>query len=262
MTREEAYSEYRAALGSHRIRQRDIDPARLAAHIPLLERLDAVDSSSVVVYDLFQQRYVFLTSSFRFLLGYSREDALAEGPEYFYRRMQPDDLLVVLDSVTQTFRFLERQPPESRSGYKLSFDFRIRAADERMIRLVQQVVVLELDARGNPWLVLAVNDLAPEAALDAPAGRRLVSLKDGSTVLFSADAADAAESPAPFVPRLSKREIEILGLVGAGMASREIADRLFISVATVNNHRQNILSKMHAKNSADAVRYAAKAGLL
>jgi DNA-binding CsgD family transcriptional regulator len=61
---------------------------------------------------------------------------------------------------------------------------------------------------------------------------------------------------------LTKREIEVLGLVAVGLASREIADRLYISAATVNNHRQRILEKMGVRNSSEAVSYASRLGIL
>jgi DNA-binding CsgD family transcriptional regulator len=46
------------------------------------------------------------------------------------------------------------------------------------------------------------------------------------------------------------------------MASREIADRLGISVATVNNHRQHVLEKTGTRSSAAAVRLATELGIL
>jgi len=39
---------------------------------------------------------------------------------------------------------------------------------------------------------------------------------------------------------LSTREVEVLGLVSKGFASKEIANKLFLSINTVNNHRLNI----------------------
>jgi len=255
------FDEYRRALTAQRFRAEDVDLARLEYHIPLLERLDAVEGSSVVLYDLYQRRYVFLTPSFKFLLGYRREEALDQGPEFFYRRMHPEDLPVVLDTVTRTLRFLYGLPSGERKDYKLGFDFRIRRPDDRLIRLLQQVVVLELDARGNIWLVLAVNDLVPGASLEAPAGRCLRNLRSGKEYLFAPEEDSAAAGRLPN-PGLTKREIEVLGLVAVGMASRQIADRLYISAATVNNHRQRILEKMRARNSSEAVRYASQLGIL
>jgi len=50
--------------------------------------------------------------------------------------------------------------------------------------------------------------------------------------------------------------------VAEGLPSREIAERLFISVATVNNHRRRILEKLDTRSSAEAVRWAAARGLV
>jgi DNA-binding NarL/FixJ family response regulator len=61
---------------------------------------------------------------------------------------------------------------------------------------------------------------------------------------------------------LSRREVEILGLLGKGFMSKEIADRLFISVNTVNNHRQNIIRKMGLSNTSEAIAYAQKTGIV
>ncbi len=252
------YADYERVMTMQRFRPEDVDESRLADHLPLLERLDAIEGSSVVLFDLRRQRYAFLTGSFKFLLGYRPEDALDQGPPYFYRHMHPEDLPVVLDTVTRSFRFLLGLPSAQRKDYKLGFDFRIRRADGAYIRLLQQVVVLELDRRGNIWLVLAVNDQVPGGSIEEPATRHLRNLRDGRYYLFLPDGEPGGAS----APRLSRREIEILGLVAVGLASREIADRLFISVATVNNHRQRILEKMGAKNSREAVHYASRLGIL
>jgi DNA-binding CsgD family transcriptional regulator len=44
--------------------------------------------------------------------------------------------------------------------------------------------------------------------------------------------------------RLTRREREVAGLAAAGLASREIAAKLFVSVRTVDNHLQNAYSKL------------------
>ncbi|MEM6360978.1 MAG: response regulator transcription factor [Bacteroidota bacterium] len=55
---------------------------------------------------------------------------------------------------------------------------------------------------------------------------------------------------------LTEREKEILKLIVDGMSNKEIADKLFISVRTVDTHRRNIMDKIEAKNTADLVRKA------
>lgn len=61
---------------------------------------------------------------------------------------------------------------------------------------------------------------------------------------------------------LSEREKEILVLIAKEFSSEQIAEKLFISVKTVGNHRQNILLKCDCKSSVGLVKYAIKTGLI
>lgn len=67
---------------------------------------------------------------------------------------------------------------------------------------------------------------------------------------------------ATHVPALTGREIEILGHVAAGLTSREIADKLYISENTVKNHIRNVLDKTGLGSRHDAVRYAIREGII
>jgi DNA-binding NarL/FixJ family response regulator len=55
---------------------------------------------------------------------------------------------------------------------------------------------------------------------------------------------------------LTRREKEVLGLIADGLTNGEIAKQLFISVATVDTHRKNLLSKFEVKNTASLVKTA------
>lgn len=61
---------------------------------------------------------------------------------------------------------------------------------------------------------------------------------------------------------LTAREQEILRLLAEGMSTREIAEKLYISPKTVENHRANIMNKLDLHSTLDLVRYAAKLGLI
>ncbi len=62
-------------------------------------------------------------------------------------------------------------------------------------------------------------------------------------------------------PGLTARETEVLKLVAKGYAYREIADKLFISTKTVQNHVQNILTKLQLAGRYELMRYAIQRGL-
>ena len=74
---------------------------------------------------------------------------------------------------------------------------------------------------------------------------------------------DAGSTPAASddTPRLTERETEVLRLVAKGMSYKQIAERLFLSHRTVQNHVQNTLRKLQLHNRVQLVRYAIEQGL-
>ncbi|HEY8400943.1 MAG TPA: response regulator transcription factor [Cytophagaceae bacterium] len=62
------------------------------------------------------------------------------------------------------------------------------------------------------------------------------------------------EQPKPGIKgALSKRELEIVGYIEQGLTSKEIADKLFLSLKTIETHRGNIYKKLNVKNVVELV---------
>jgi two-component system response regulator NreC len=61
---------------------------------------------------------------------------------------------------------------------------------------------------------------------------------------------------------LTPRELEVLTLIAEGLTNLEIADRLVISVKTVDRHRENIMRKLNMHSRIDLVKYALRMGLI
>jgi DNA-binding NarL/FixJ family response regulator len=57
---------------------------------------------------------------------------------------------------------------------------------------------------------------------------------------------------------LSKRELEVLKLVAAGMSNQAVADKLFISIRTVESHKNHIMQRLEIKSSVDLIKFAIK----
>lgn len=64
------------------------------------------------------------------------------------------------------------------------------------------------------------------------------------------------------LPIITRREKEILLLVGDGLTNAEIAEKLFISIPTVNTHRKSLLNKFNVNNTASLIKLAAKYNLI
>lgn len=75
---------------------------------------------------------------------------------------------------------------------------------------------------------------------------------------LSFSVAEALKSNAPVnaLPVLTKREKEVLELIADGLTNGEIAEKLFLTVATVDSHRKNMLTKFNVKNTAALVKLA------
>lgn len=95
----------------------------------------------------------------------------------------------------------------------------------------------------------------------APDPRRLRLRNDQLTnTLHISSRAD--ELPLARCPRLSPREHEVLLLLADGYTNREIAEKIFRSIKTVETYRANIKRKLGLRKRAEIVRYVRAAGLL
>ena len=61
---------------------------------------------------------------------------------------------------------------------------------------------------------------------------------------------------------ISKRELEILELIAAGLSNREIADRVFVSENTVKTHSSRVFEKLGARRRTQAVQLGKEFGLI
>lgn len=74
--------------------------------------------------------------------------------------------------------------------------------------------------------------------------------------LLAKNASNQDNSGKPIFQKITPKEKQILGMIVQGFNSREIADKLFLSIRTVDNHRANMMKKTKAKNTADLVMMA------
>jgi len=223
--------------------------------ISMLERMAEVENSSIAVFDLFRKEFISIRSKYREVVNVNLEEAQKYGPAYYISIMHPDDTPVVLDTYRKVFEFSFNLPVEERKDYKTIFNFRL-GYQGKYFHFVQQIVTLELTPGGKIWLGLSLSDMLPDSEKFEKVNRRVINLKNGKYYLFNDDEIGNNWQS------LSPRELEVLGLVSKGYVSKEIADKLFISVNTVNNHRQKILEKIKASNTNEAVRYARNLGLI
>ena len=100
---------------------------------------------------------------------------------------------------------------------------------------------------------------------DAESGELLSAIRAvhrGRTFVQVGTETVPAEPPRPTAPALSPRERQVLELLAHGHTNREVADRLSLSVKTVETHRARLSDKLGLHTRADLVRLAIDLGLL
>lgn len=75
-------------------------------------------------------------------------------------------------------------------------------------------------------------------------------------------ASQSRQESAPQLDALTPRELEVLKLVAEGYTNQEIADRLVLSIKTVQAHRANIMTKLGLQDITQLVRFAIRYGLI
>ena len=105
------------------------------------------------------------------------------------------------------------------------------------------------------YLVKSASKEEIEAAIrSANEGKLYLSLDINSIDLNAAVTSD--------VPEVSRREKEVLQLIVDGLTNPQIAEKLFISLHTVDSHRKNLLAKFNVSNTASLIRIAIKYNLV
>ncbi|WP_460797975.1 response regulator [Microbacterium sp. GXF0217] len=102
-----------------------------------------------------------------------------------------------------------------------------------------------------------LKDVSPETIM-----RALAQAAAGQLVLAPELAERVAAGRRRPQVRLTEREQEVLGLLGAGASNREIARALFVTEATVKTHLVNLFGKLHVESRAKAVSRAQEEGLI
>lgn len=164
-------------------------------------------------------------------------------------RVHPSDMAEKIAWELQFLSFVKQQPTHQRTNYYLQHCLRIKNSEGSYVSLRHRIFYLDYDAQGNVLLALC---LYTAAALNpGPAG-----------IVHSLDDTLVNAPKACTLGILSERECGVLSRIGQGMASKQIADALCISVNTVNNHRQNIIRKLHCQNTTEAIGVARRLGYL
>lgn len=241
-------------LSSFKFEEEDLDYSLVDKHKIALQALSDICNSGINVFDLHKRQVVFFSLNFGKLLGYAPSDYEENGQQFFAAKIHPEDKVKLSLQGVSTLKLFNSFSSDEKLNHKEIKEYRMLNAQNKYVRLIEQYQIIELDKKGQIWLMMGVVDISPNQEDYNGIKVQLLNFKTG--IISSLDV-----SPKPEFD-LTKREIEVLKLVKDGFLSKEISEKLFISLHTVNTHRQRFLAKLGANNSFEALMFASKFGLL
>jgi len=189
------------------------------------------------------------------LLGY--EVAEVDVP-FFLARIHPDDQPYFLNFEYKVTDFFTALQPEERLNYKVSYDYRIQKKDGSYIRILQQVVTIQLDEDKRVLRTLGIHTDITHLKTQGIPSLSLIGLNGAPSYMN----VDVKKVFAVSNVVLSNREREILALLIQGKNTQQISQELFLSPFTVNTHRRNLRKKTGCRNTATLIRQTIANGWL
>lgn len=212
--------------------------------------------SSLIDYS--SRQYLYLSQNAEEILSYDPDD-YKQGIGFQYNKLLPEDRHIFGEHIfPDILRFLSTIPQSEYGKYRFSFSFRFYRKDGCISNILQHSTYLEPNICGRPLLNLVVFSDITFYKTDNWMSLTIsyFTKEKGYIPLFR-----KRYNPQP-IKLISKRELEILQLSLKGLSSKLIADKLFLSIHTIKNHKRNMMEKTSSKNISELINYALKNKLL
>ena len=217
-----------------------------------LEELTGENDQYFQVFDMGQMKFLFTSKNIIQMIGVTAEEI---NPGHYTHRIHPDDEERLGQARSRVYK-MEKEIFKAQKGSSLtSYNLRIRNEDGNYNSLfVQDYMFYSPIPYKVVFLIQVITNIdwynMKKDRFHHYAGNDLSLFKFPDQKLLEIG------------PDLSYREFEIIRMIEAGHSSKDIADKLFLSIHTVNTHRSNILEKTGKSQISDLIYEFKEKGLL
>lgn len=204
------------------------------------------ENSIAVLSDLQQNRSYIYNGALAIALGLSTDGSIQEidtiWEDEIYARVHPEDLAARHLLELNFFHILRKTPIAQRTNFRTHSVIRMRNSDNEYIHVLHRTFYQLSSSNGSLWLALCLYNFATDIDIRQIFGGLIQNTATGEIIRPNSESADNI---------LSLREREVLTLVEQGLVSKNTVDR----------HRQNIMEKLRAGSSIQALKIAKVLGL-
>ena len=217
----------------------------------------------ICIYNYKKNIYEYVSENLRTELGYDPESFLGEkGAEYMLRIFDENQIPLLVKITEETLQYLS-----ANATYETGRDFRhtscmkFKNIYNEFIWFMVDKSMIQVDQNGFPIRALLTCTNINAFKKDETLYYNILK-KDMNNVYQSVWQGYIYEKKEKLEEELTKREIEIVQLIAEGFTNAQIGEKLFISLATVQTHRKNILKKTQCKGTAELTRLAFSRGMI
>ena len=223
------------------------DYKTLAHYISAAKIFSQALYQSVYIIDYYNRSFVYVSDNPLFLCGNEPSTVLKMGYSFYLKYVPREDLELLLEINQAGFSFFKSVPVAERLEYSISYDFNMIQPNKRLLLINHKLTPLLLDKSSDIWLALCIVSVSS----NDKAGNVFIHRMHSNKV----QQYDFQEKSWNLLPsiKLTGSEREILLLSSQGLTINDIAQKLFLTPATIKFHRQNIFQKMGVRNISEAI---------
>ncbi|MEJ1242156.1 helix-turn-helix transcriptional regulator [Chryseolinea sp. T2] len=216
------------------------------------------------ILDYTRKKYIYASPRMKDLIEHPISHFLDGGVEFAFKLWHKQDLKVFDEKIfPANLDFLKATPPAEYSSYLFQCNYRGKRKSGEYRHVMQESFFIKATSTGLPLASIGFLYDVSSFVTGNKLNHRIVRLdKDEKSGAHPSVVQNNTFISGSEEITLTKREIEILKCVCDDLSSEEIAQKLFISKHTVDNHRRNLLEKTNCKTSVGLVRFALENGFL
>ena len=189
------------------------------------------------------QKFEFMNNSEN-VLGYSMDEFTIKGLPGSLKNLHPDDYKIFSEKLfPEILKFFSEIHPNDRNEYRISYNYRYKKKDKSYIHLQQHTAFIDFTPYNLPARNFSIISDITACKHDTILILTITKIHNNKETLVLQRKFNHEKTSV-----FTDREKEIILLTLKGNTSKEIADKLFISINTVRNHKQHMMQKTNTLN--------------
>jgi DNA-binding CsgD family transcriptional regulator len=215
------------------------------------------------VVDLTQKNYLLVHDRCKHVTGYSSNYFLKGGLDAYISKWRKFDFELYNEKIfPQNLEVLSKSKPEEITHLVFSHSYNFKRPDGNEAKIMERVS-----------FIISPDTLVPVGAVGSVID--ITHFKNNDSIVHTIESVNKIHKNEvrtllykktyfndECLAQLSEREMEVLKWMVEGLASKQIADKMRISVNTISNHRRNMLQKTNCLNTIELIAHIAKSNIM